>query len=78
METIHKIQDTFNKASHRAEETAHTSDPTVTRDELQGEKIANRVQETVQEGAHKVVDAFHKNDTIGQKIDRVLDNATSS
>jgi len=73
METVHKIQDTFNKASHRAQESTNENQPGVG-----AQKVGNRVQETVQEGAHRISDTAHQNDTVGQKIDRVIDNATSS
>jgi len=69
METIHKIQDSFNEASHRAQESSHENQPGVG-----AEKLGNRVQETVQEGAHRISDSGHQNDTVGQKIDRVADN----
>ncbi len=74
MQTVHKVEDAINRGVHRVTESLHTEQQ---RPDVGAEKVGNRVQETIQEGMHKVSDTVNQNETIGQKVDRVVNSMTN-
>jgi len=74
MQTVHKVGDAINRGVHRVQENLHTEQQ---RPDVGAERVENRVQETVQEGMHKVSDTVNQHETIGQKVDRAINSMSN-